>query len=157
MRLFFYLLSIFQLICGQVAPCQNLYLFWEFSPIYLSANRHRKQKSCRRTRQPTAYFENTAKIYFSFPQIYKKNSKKFSAGSEFKKLIKKKENLASSGGTSESSAEGTKHTYSDAERVAFVDWINTALQDDTEAKAYLPMNPVTSELFEKMNDGIILW
>lgn len=104
-----------------------------------------------------AYFENTAKIYFSFPQIYKKNSKKFSAGSEFKKLIKKKENLASSGGTSESSAEGTKHTYSDAERVAFVDWINTALQDDTEAKAYLPMNPVTSELFEKMNDGIILW
>ncbi|KAJ7392218.1 hypothetical protein OS493_013594 [Desmophyllum pertusum] len=100
--------------------------------------------------------ENGTVEFNEFLEIYKKNSKKFSAGSEFKKLIKKKENLASSGGTSESSAEGTKHTYSDAERVAFVDWINTALQDDTEAKAYLPMNPVTSELFEKMNDGIIL-
>ena len=90
-------------------------------------------------------------------QIYKKNSKKFSAGSEFKKLIKKKEQIESSGGTSESSAEGTKHSYSDAERVAFADWINTALQDDQEAKAYLPIDPATQDIFTKIQDGIILW
>ena len=62
-----------------------------------------------------------------------------------------------SGGTSESSAEGTKHTYSEAERVAFVDWINTALKDDQEAQAYLPLDPATADVFEKMKDGIILW
>ncbi|CAH3045459.1 unnamed protein product [Porites lobata] len=91
-----------------------------------------------------------------FLEIYKQNSKKFSAGSEFKKLIKKRDQLESSGGTSESSAEGTKHSYSEAERVAFVDWINTALKDDKEAQAYLPINPATSDVFEKMKDGIIL-
>ena len=90
-------------------------------------------------------------------QIYKKNSKKFSAGSEFKKLIKKREQLDVSGGTSESSAEGTKHSYSEAERVAFVDWINTALKDDAEAQVYLPIDPASSDVFEKIKDGIILW
>lgn len=95
-------------------------------------------------------------ILFSL-QIYKKNSKKFSAGTEFKKLIKKREQLDVSGGTSESSAEGTKHSYSEAERVAFVDWINTALKDDKEAQVYLPINPATSDVFEKIKDGIILW
>ena len=62
-----------------------------------------------------------------------------------------------SGGTSESSAEGTKHSYSEAEKVAFVDWMNTALTDDAEARVYLPINPATSGLFEKIKDGIILW
>ena len=90
-------------------------------------------------------------------QIYKKNSKKFSAGSEFKKLLKKKEQIASSGGTSESSAEGTKHSFSESERVAFADWMNTALQDDKEAQAYLPINPATEDIFTKIKDGIILW
>lgn len=90
-------------------------------------------------------------------QIYKKNSKKFSAGTEFKKLIKKKDQIESSGGMSESSAEGTKHSYSDAERVAFADWMNTALKDDAEAKAYLPIDPSTQDIFTKIQDGILLW
>lgn len=58
---------------------------------------------------------------------------------------------------SESSAEGTKHSLSEAEKVAFVDWINTALQDDAEAKTYLPMDPATQDLFVRIKDGIILW
>ena len=62
-----------------------------------------------------------------------------------------------SGGTSESSAEGTKHSYSEAERIAFVDWINSALKDDAEARVYLPINAATSDVFEKIKDGIILW
>ena len=92
-----------------------------------------------------------------FFQIYKKNSKKFSAGSEFKKLIKKRDRLESLGGTSKISTEGTKHSFIEAEKVAFVDWINTALQDDEEVKAYLPLNPETSDVFGKIKNGIILW
>ena len=89
--------------------------------------------------------------------MYKKNSKKFSAGTEFKKQIKKRDLVESGGGTSESSAEGTKHSYSEAEKVAFVDWINTSLQDDPLVKSYLPINPSTSDIFQKIQDGIILW
>ncbi|KAL9978702.1 hypothetical protein ACROYT_G016251 [Oculina patagonica] len=100
--------------------------------------------------------ENGTVEFNEFLEIYKKNSKKFSAGSEFKKLIKKKDQIESSGGTSESSAEGTKHSYSDAERVAFADWMNTALQDDPEAKAYLPFDPATQDIFTKIQDGILL-
>lgn len=100
--------------------------------------------------------ENGTVEFTEFLEIYKKNSKKFSAGTEFKKLIKKTEKVEISGGTSESSAEGTKHTLAEAEKVAFADWINTALQDDAEAKAYLPMDPATQDLFVKINDGIIL-
>lgn len=100
--------------------------------------------------------QNGTVEFEEFLEIYKKNSKKFSAGTEFKKLIKKREQLDVSGGTSESSAEGTKHSYSEAERVAFVDWINTALKDDREAQVYLPINPATSDVFEKIKDGIIL-
>lgn len=62
-----------------------------------------------------------------------------------------------SGGTSESSAEGTIHSYSEAERVAFVDWMNSALKEDVEARVYLPINPATSDVFEKIKDGILLW
>ncbi|XP_015761082.1 PREDICTED: plastin-3-like [Acropora digitifera] len=91
-----------------------------------------------------------------FLEIYKQNSKQFSAGSEFKKLLKKKEQLDVSGGTSESSAEGTIHSYSEAERVAFVDWMNSALKEDVEARVYLPINPATSDVFEKIKDGILL-
>lgn len=101
--------------------------------------------------------DNNGTVEFNeFLEIYKKNSKKFSAGSEFKKLIKKREQLDVSGGTSESSAEGTKHSYSEAERIAFVDWINSALKDDAEARVYLPINAATSDVFEKIKDGIIL-
>lgn len=35
--------------------------------------------------------------------------------------------------------------------------MNTALQDDKEAQAYLPINPATEDIFTKIKDGIILW
>ena len=90
-----------------------------------------------------------------FFQIYKQNSSKLKAGSEFKKLISKKTNLVEN---SEGSSESSKHSYQEAEREAFVEWINTALKDDKETKAYLPINPTDEkEVFEKIKDGIILW
>ena len=36
-------------------------------------------------------------------------------------------------------------------------WINTALKVDREAEAYLPLNPETGDVFQKIKDGIILW
>lgn len=72
-------------------------------------------------------------------------------------LIGKREQLEILRGTSESSAEGTKHSYSEGELVAFVDWIKTSLKDDEEFKAYLPINSKGQEIFTKLKDGIILW
>ncbi|KAJ7392220.1 Plastin-3 [Desmophyllum pertusum] len=93
-----------------------------------------------------------------FLEIYKKHSKKFLDNGMLKKQLKKpKQKVQSSGGTSESSSTDTKHSYSEEERVAFVNWINTALQEDADVKAYLPIDPATSEIFEKIRkDGIIL-
>lgn len=91
----------------------------------------------------------------SFFQIYKQNSSKLKAGSEFRKLISKKTNLVEN---SEGPSESSKHSYQEAEREAFVEWINTALKDDKETKPYLPINPADEkEVFEKIKDGIILW
>ena len=72
-------------------------------------------------------------------------------------LIRRREQLEVSGGTSESSAAGTRHSYFEGERVAFVDWIKTALKDDEEFKTYLPIDSTSQEIFTKIKDGIILW
>ena len=98
---------------------------------------------------------NPVKFKNSFFQIYKQNSSKLKAGSEFRKLISKKTNLVEN---SEGPSESSKHSYQEAEREAFVEWINTALKDDKETKPYLPINPTDEkEVFEKIKDGIILW
>ena len=72
-------------------------------------------------------------------------------------MVKKREKIQITGGASEASAEGTKHSSSDAEREAFADWINYVLNDDKDCKAYLPINSHTDEMFEKLKDGILLW
>ena len=98
---------------------------------------------------------NPLKFMNSFFQIYKQNSSKLKAGSEFRKLISKKTNLVEN---SEGPSESSKHSYQEAEREAFVEWINTALKDDKETNPYLPINPTDEkEVFEKIKDGIILW
>lgn len=100
--------------------------------------------------------DENGKIEFNeFLRIYKTYSKK-SAGSEFMNLIRRREQLEISGGTSESSAEGTRHSYSEGERVGFVDWIKTSLKDDEEFKTYLPIDSTSQEIFIKIKDGIIL-
>ncbi|XP_065050995.1 plastin-2-like [Rhopilema esculentum] len=101
--------------------------------------------------------QNGTVEFDEFLQIYKTVSSK-AKGSAFKDLIKKREKINITGGSSEASAEGTKHSYSDSERAAFADWINYVLQDDADCKTYLPI--VTSsdsdDMFEKMKDGILL-
>lgn len=59
------------------------------------------------------------------------------------------------GGATEASADGTTHTSSAAEKVAFMDWINSQLKTDPDCKNYLPLT--MDNMFENLKDGIILW
>ncbi|KAM5145286.1 plastin-3 [Mantella aurantiaca] len=74
----------------------------------------------------------------------------------FRKAINRKEGICAIGGTSESSSEGTQHSYSEEEKYAFVNWINKALENDPDCKHVLPMNPNTNDLFRALRDGIVL-
>ncbi|NXK51021.1 PLSI protein, partial [Chauna torquata] len=74
----------------------------------------------------------------------------------YRKLVNKKLGITALGGTSAISTEGTQHSYSEEEKVAFVNWINKALQDDPDCKHLLPMNPSDASLFKSLADGILL-
>ncbi|XP_008331218.1 plastin-3 [Cynoglossus semilaevis] len=74
----------------------------------------------------------------------------------FRKAINRKEGILAIGGTSELSSEGTQHSFSEEERFAFVNWINTALEKDSDCKHVLPMDPNTDSLFKSVGDGIVL-
>ncbi|XP_076024556.1 plastin-3 [Genypterus blacodes] len=74
----------------------------------------------------------------------------------FRKAINKKEGILAIGGTSELSSVGTQHSYSEEERFAFVNWINTALEKDADCAHVLPMDPNTESLFTTLGDGIVL-
>lgn len=43
------------------------------------------------------------------------------------------------------------------EKVAFVNWINKALEKDQDCKHVLPMDPNNNDLFTSIGDGIVLW
>ncbi|XP_028277519.1 plastin-3 [Parambassis ranga] len=74
----------------------------------------------------------------------------------FRKAINRKEGILAIGGTSELSSEGTQHSFSEEERFAFVNWINTALEKDPDCQHVLPMDPNTNSLFKSVGDGIVL-
>ncbi|XP_057715140.1 plastin-1 [Corythoichthys intestinalis] len=96
------------------------------------------------------------KISFEeFVSIYQElKSKKFSE--TFRKSITRKDGIRSFGGTSGISSVGTQHSYSDEEKVAFVNWINKALAKDPDCRHLLPMNPDDQSLFTSVRDGILL-
>ncbi|KAM8857077.1 plastin-2 [Synchiropus picturatus] len=72
----------------------------------------------------------------------------------FRKAINKKEGIRSVAGTSEQS--GTQHSYSEEEKVAFVNWINQALEKDPDCQHVLPADPNNDDLFRAVGDGIVL-
>ncbi|KAM6907095.1 plastin-3 [Xenentodon cancila] len=74
----------------------------------------------------------------------------------FRKAINRKEGILAIGGTSELSSEGTQHSYSEEERYAFVNWINSALEKDPDCQHVVPMDPNTDSLFTSVGDGIVL-
>ncbi|TKS86902.1 Plastin-1 [Collichthys lucidus] len=96
------------------------------------------------------------KISFEeFVGIYQElKSKEFSQ--TFMKTITRKDGIRSFGGMSGNSSEGTQHSYSVEEKVAFVNWINKALAKDPDCQHLLPMNPDDDSLFRSVRDGILL-
>lgn len=61
------------------------------------------------------------------------------------------------GGLSEGSAEGTQHSFSEEEKLAFVDWINFQLENDQDLAKTLPIAEEGDALFKSMYDGLVLW
>lgn len=96
------------------------------------------------------------KISFEeFVSIYQElKSKQISE--TFRKTISRRDGIRSFGGLSGNSCEGTQHSYSDEEKVAFVNWINKALAKDPDCDHLLPMNPSGESLFTSVRDGILL-
>lgn len=61
------------------------------------------------------------------------------------------------GGLSESSAEGTTHSFSEEEKLAFVDWINYQLEKDGDLHQILPIPEDGDGLFKSVYNGLVLW
>jgi hypothetical protein len=76
--------------------------------------------------------------------------------SGFGTVVQKAGNLNVFGGTSSASAEGTAHSYSEEEKLAFVDWINYSLKDDPDLKGVLPISEKGDALFKACANGIVL-
>ncbi|XP_032887796.1 plastin-1 isoform X1 [Amblyraja radiata] len=74
----------------------------------------------------------------------------------FRKVINKKEGICAIGGLSDRSSEGTQHSYQEEEKVAFVNWINKALEGDPDCKHLIPMDHNHDRLFSAVGDGILL-
>ncbi|XP_061749661.1 plastin-1-like [Nerophis ophidion] len=90
-----------------------------------------------------------------FVSIYQDlKSKKLSES--FRKAVTRRDGIRSFGGMSGISSVGTQHSYSDEEKVAFVNWINKALAKDPDCRHLLPMNPDDESLFTSVRDGILL-
>lgn len=75
----------------------------------------------------------------------------------FKQVVTKKENLQHLGGTSNASNEGTTHSVRVEEQLAFSDWINSNLGLDPDLKHLLPIDTDGKTLYDKVQDGILLW
>ncbi|XP_051985100.1 plastin-1-like [Xyrauchen texanus] len=99
---------------------------------------------------------NDEKISFEeFVAVYQELRSK-EVRETFRKSISRRDGIRSFGGTSGISSEGTQHSYSDEEKVAFVNWINKALAKDPDCKHLIPMDPETDSLFKSVKDGILL-
>uniref|UniRef100_A0A8C6NYJ2 Plastin-3 n=1 Tax=Nothobranchius furzeri TaxID=105023 RepID=A0A8C6NYJ2_NOTFU len=96
------------------------------------------------------------KISFDEFLAVRKTLKGSQVAKTFRKVINRKEGILAIGGTSELSSEGTQHSYSEEERYAFVNWINTALEKDPDCQHVLAMDPNTDALFTALGDGIVL-
>ena len=54
-------------------------------------------------------------------------------------------------------SSGTTHSFSEEEKLAFVDWINYQLEEDADLKNHLPVPEDGDALFSAVHDGLILW
>nr|CAB3263404.1 plastin-2-like [Phallusia mammillata] len=89
-----------------------------------------------------------------FAKIYQSVTKN-DVAKNFKKTVAAKSGIVAKGGLSEASAEGTQHSYSQEECLAFTNWIMKHLKEDPDCGNQVKgMNP--DDLFKKLGDGIVL-
>ena len=74
----------------------------------------------------------------------------------FKKKLSENKNVQKIEGLSTASNEGTTHSVRHEEQKAFSDWINTNLGSDKECRHLMPSSADGSDLYHKINDGILL-
>ncbi|GAM24298.1 hypothetical protein SAMD00019534_074730 [Acytostelium subglobosum LB1] len=83
-------------------------------------------------------------------------AKKSSSSTGFANVVKKVGQVNVLSGYSGSTASGTSHSYSDEEKFAFIDWINTSLAKDADLKARLPISTDGDAFFKACHDGLVL-
>jgi plastin-3 len=91
-----------------------------------------------------------------FKQLYSRLKHDLDLGSKFKKAVTKREGVDLYGGMSATSAEGTTHTVLVEEQIAFANWINRNLSNDSDCTKLLPIDPNSKDLYVKCADGILL-
>ncbi|CAK5081784.1 unnamed protein product [Meloidogyne enterolobii] len=60
-------------------------------------------------------------------------------------------------GMAEHGADEIVHTIRVEEELAFSNWINSSLSEDSDLKSLLPVNPEGGDLYTKIRDGLIIW
>ncbi|KAK5583127.1 hypothetical protein RB653_004717 [Dictyostelium firmibasis] len=92
-----------------------------------------------------------------FLQVMQK-SRQHSANASpaFASAVKKVGAVNTIGGYSGSTASGVQHSYSDEEKVAYIDWINNCLAKDADLKSKLPISENGDAFFVACNDGLLL-
>lgn len=98
--------------------------------------------------------DNNGTVEFDeFVQMYMAVSSKGVFG-QWKSMVKERTGVNVLG-TASATVDGTKHSYSDSEQIAFAGWINSQLAEDPDCTKHLPING-SEELFLKLRDGVIL-
>ena len=52
---------------------------------------------------------------------------------------------------------GTTHSFSEEEKLAFVDWINYQLENDTDLAGVIPIKEEGEALFQAVYTGLVMW
>eukprot|EP01135_Chromosphaera_perkinsii_P001057 Nk52_evm7s158 gene=Nk52_evmTU7s158 len=81
---------------------------------------------------------------------------KYASNPGYKKVVKQSKGVNQMAGTSSQSAEGTTHSFSDDEKMGYVDWINSQLGGDPDLSKVLPMKEEGNHLFSSLHDGVLL-
>ncbi|KAJ3588827.1 hypothetical protein NHX12_009681 [Muraenolepis orangiensis] len=129
--------------------------FSELQDLFKEANRPMPGYKVREIIQRLDRNDDGLLSFEEFVSIFRE-LKDSEIAKSFRKAINRKEGILAIGGTSEQSSEGTQHSFSEEERFAFVNWINSALEKDPDCKHLLPMDPNTESLFQAMGDGVLL-
>ena len=76
--------------------------------------------------------------------------------STFKKKLSRNETVEKLGGNTEASNEGTTHSVRSEEEMAYADWINSNLANDSDVKHLLPLAADGKDLYQRISDGILI-